>query len=77
MSILKISITQATRRHVDDCQTALCQSKLGEEYFASEAKAHATLTEGIAKAYVADLVPQSQRGTAYGLFNAAIGNQCS
>lgn len=31
------------------------------------------LTEGIAKAYVADLVPQSQRGTAYGLFNAAIG----
>jgi MFS family permease len=31
------------------------------------------LTEGIAKAYVADLVPQAQRGTAYGLFNAAIG----
>ena len=31
------------------------------------------LTEGIAKAYVADLVPQSRRGTAYGLFNAAIG----
>ncbi len=31
------------------------------------------LTEGIAKAYVADLVPQDQRGTAYGFFNAAIG----
>jgi len=31
------------------------------------------LTEGIAKAYVADLVPQAQRGTAYGFFNAAIG----
>jgi MFS family permease len=30
-------------------------------------------TEGAAKALVADLVPQSQRGTAYGLFNAAIG----
>jgi MFS family permease len=30
-------------------------------------------TEGAAKALVADLVPESQRGTAYGLFNAAIG----
>jgi len=30
-------------------------------------------TEGTAKALVADLVPDRQRGTAYGLFNAAIG----
>lgn len=30
-------------------------------------------TEGTAKALVADLVPNAQRGTAYGLFNAAIG----
>ena len=30
-------------------------------------------TEGVAKALVADLVSESQRGTAYGLFNAAIG----
>jgi MFS family permease len=30
-------------------------------------------TEGTAKALVADLVPEEQRGTAYGLFNAAIG----
>jgi MFS family permease len=30
-------------------------------------------TEGAAKALVADLVPPEQRGTAYGLFNAAIG----
>ena len=30
-------------------------------------------TEGVTKALVADLVPESQRGTAYGLFNAAIG----
>lgn len=30
-------------------------------------------TEGVAKALVADLVPESLRGTAYGLFNAAIG----
>lgn len=31
------------------------------------------LTEGIAKALVADFVPQAQRGAAYGLYNAAIG----
>jgi MFS family permease len=30
-------------------------------------------TEGVAKALVADLVPEPQRGTAYGWFNAAIG----
>lgn len=31
------------------------------------------LTEGSAKAFVADLVPADQRGTAYGLYNAAVG----
>lgn len=31
------------------------------------------LTEGVAKAFVADLVPQERRGTAFGLYNAAIG----
>jgi MFS family permease len=31
------------------------------------------MTEGVAKALVADLVPAEQRGTAYGFFNAAIG----
>jgi MFS family permease len=31
------------------------------------------LTEGVAKAYVADLVPEKARGTAYGWFNGAIG----
>lgn len=30
-------------------------------------------TEGVAKALVADFVPEEQRGTAYGLYNAAIG----
>jgi MFS family permease len=30
-------------------------------------------TEGAARALVADLVPQSTRGTAYGLFNSAVG----
>jgi len=31
------------------------------------------LTEGVEKAYVADLVPEALRGTAYGLYNFAIG----
>jgi MFS family permease len=31
------------------------------------------LVEGVAKAYVADLVPSSLRGTAYGVYNAAVG----
>ena len=30
-------------------------------------------TEGAAKAYVADLVSSPQRGTAYGVFSAAVG----
>ncbi len=30
-------------------------------------------TEGSAKAFIADLVPSDRRGTAYGLYNAAIG----
>jgi MFS family permease len=30
-------------------------------------------TEGSAKAFIADLVPAERRGTAYGLYNAAIG----
>lgn len=31
------------------------------------------LTEGVAKAFVADMVPAERRGTAYGIYNAAIG----
>ncbi len=31
------------------------------------------LTEGVAKALIADLVAKEQRGTAYGLYNAAVG----
>jgi MFS family permease len=30
-------------------------------------------TEGVAKAMIADLVPEAQRGTAYGLYAAAVG----
>jgi MFS family permease len=31
------------------------------------------LTEGVAKAFVADLVPRDCRGTAYGVYHAAVG----
>lgn len=31
------------------------------------------LTEGVAKAFVADLVPRERRGTAYGVYHAAVG----
>ena len=31
------------------------------------------LSEGIYRAYIADLVPEENRATAYGLFNTAIG----
>ncbi len=31
------------------------------------------LTEGVGKALIADLVPKDQRGTAYGLYNGALG----
>jgi MFS family permease len=31
------------------------------------------LTDGVAKAFVADLVPSERRGTAYGIYNAAVG----
>lgn len=30
-------------------------------------------TEGVAKAFVADLVPESKRGRAYGIYNASVG----
>jgi predicted MFS family arabinose efflux permease len=31
------------------------------------------LTEGVEKAFVADLVPSDKRGTAFGIYNGAIG----
>ncbi len=31
------------------------------------------LTEGVSRAFIADLVAQEQRGTAYGLYNAVVG----
>jgi MFS family permease len=34
---------------------------------------YAACFEGVAKAFIADLVPSHQRGTAYGIFNTAVG----
>jgi MFS family permease len=34
---------------------------------------HYGLTEGVARAFVADLVPEESRGTAYGIYHAAVG----
>ena len=31
------------------------------------------MTDGVAKAFVADLIPPDRRGTAYGVYNAAVG----
>lgn len=31
------------------------------------------LTEGVAKAYITDLIPQEKRGTAFGIYNTVIG----
>ena len=31
------------------------------------------LVEGVARAFVADLVPEEKRGTAYGLYHSAVG----
>ncbi len=42
-------ITKAQIKHLEDCKVALLKSRLGQEYFPSEEKARATLTEGITK----------------------------
>ena len=49
MIIMKITITKAHKTHLEDCKAALLNSKLGDEYFASEEKATSALTEGMAK----------------------------
>ena len=46
---MKITITKAQLKNLEDCKAALVKSKLGQEYFASEEKAPTTLTEGITK----------------------------
>ncbi|HTX79074.1 MAG TPA: N-acetyltransferase [Longilinea sp.] len=49
---MNLTIRKANLDHVENCKDALCQSKLGEEYFASEEKAINTLTGGINKGEV-------------------------
>jgi ribosomal protein S18 acetylase RimI-like enzyme len=49
---MDITIRKANLGHLEDCKDALCNSKLGEEYFAAEEKALAALTDGITKGEV-------------------------
>ena len=44
---MKIIITRASRANLEDCKAALLNSKLGQEYFASDEKAISALTEGL------------------------------
>ena len=46
---MKITITKAQAKHLEDCTVALLNSKLGQEYFASEEKVISTLVEGMTK----------------------------
>lgn len=46
---MKITITKAREKHLEDCKVALLNSKLGQEYFCTEEKALSALTEGITK----------------------------
>jgi ribosomal protein S18 acetylase RimI-like enzyme len=46
---LKITIAKARKEHLEDCEAALLNSKLGQKYFGSEEKVHSALTQGITK----------------------------
>jgi len=46
---MKITISKAHEGHLEDCKDALLYSKLGQEYFVTEEKALAAITEGITK----------------------------
>ncbi len=46
---MQIVITKANKKHLEDCKSALLNSKLGQEYFPTEQKAIAAITEGITK----------------------------
>jgi ribosomal protein S18 acetylase RimI-like enzyme len=61
---LKITISKATKIHLGDCKLALLHSKLGEEYFVSEQKTLAALTEGITKEEM--FVAVNERGECLG-----------
>jgi ribosomal protein S18 acetylase RimI-like enzyme len=46
---MKISIIKANQLYLEACKNALVNSRLGHEYFPSDEKATAALTEGITK----------------------------
>lgn len=46
---MEITITKADKKYLDDCKVALLNSRLGQEYFASEEKAISALIEGLTK----------------------------
>lgn len=46
---MKITITRADERHLQDCKAALLDSELGHVYFPSEEKALSALAEGVAR----------------------------
>ncbi len=46
---MKTVITKADKMHLEACKNALLNSRLGQEYFPSEQKAAAALTDGITK----------------------------
>ncbi len=52
---------------------ALSQSALAIGVLWAAYGLYYALTEGAAKAFIADLVPSDKRGTAYGLYNAVVG----
>jgi hypothetical protein len=55
--MLEFVVKKAEMNHLMDCKAALCNSKLGDEYFPSEEKAHNILREGIKKGKDQGLLP--------------------
>jgi ribosomal protein S18 acetylase RimI-like enzyme len=46
---MEVTITKADKKYLDDCKIALLNSRLGQEYFASEEKTISALTEGMTR----------------------------
>lgn len=61
---MKINIVQAHLECLEDCKAALLASRLGQEYFPSEEKARATLTDGITKGEI--FVARNEAGECLG-----------
>ena len=63
---MRITITKAQLRHLEDCKVALLKSILGQVYFPSEEKALSTLTEGISKGEIFVAVDEDEGGECLG-----------